>query len=195
MTYQSVEIMSEPPGGIAAMRQWIGANYNYHQAAIYNGVRGNLEIKFVVERGDSLTNIQVVRDLGYGTGEEAVRTMQRTRKWSPGIQIGRPVRVRYKMPIRINVLDNKSAEGRESGVPVGSAEEQTADIIDVAPEPPGGMRTFDQWIAQNYRIPSRAIDNGVSGTIPLEFVVEKDGAITDVRILKDPSCEYGTGTG
>lgn len=101
--YQSVEIMPEPPGGMTAMRQWIGANYNYPQAAIDNEESGLLEVKFVVERDGSLTDIQVVRDLGHGTGEEAVRILQRARKWSPGIQNGRPVRVSYRMPIQLSL--------------------------------------------------------------------------------------------
>lgn len=99
--FQSVEVSPEPPGGMAAFRDWIGKNYNYPSAAIDNGINGTVEVSFVVERDGSLTDIKVLRDLKFGTGEEAVRVLKRAAKWTPGIQNGRPVRVAYTLPIRL----------------------------------------------------------------------------------------------
>lgn len=101
--FQSVEIQPEPPGGLAAFMKWVGENYKYPQAAIEAGVNGQVQISFVVERDGSLTDIKVVRDLKYGTGEAAVELLKKAKKWSPGIQNGRPVRVAYTLPIRLNL--------------------------------------------------------------------------------------------
>jgi len=57
----------------------------------------------VVERDGSLSDMKVVKDLKYGTGEAAIRVLQSSSKWSPGIQNGRPVRVAYTLPIRLNL--------------------------------------------------------------------------------------------
>ena len=64
---------------------------------------GNILISFVVETDGSLSDVKVVRDLGFGTKEEALRLMSKSPKWSPGIQDGKPVRVAYNLPIRLKI--------------------------------------------------------------------------------------------
>ncbi|HTG67178.1 MAG TPA: energy transducer TonB, partial [Flavobacterium sp.] len=62
-------------------------------------------VSFVVEKDGSLTDIKVLRDIGYGTGKEAIRVLQKSPKWNPGIQNGKPVRVQYSLPITIQPAD------------------------------------------------------------------------------------------
>lgn len=103
--FQSVEIQPEPPGGMAAFRKWIAENYVYPQAATEAGIKGTVHVTFVVEKDGSLTDIKVVRDLSYGTGQAAVNMLKKAKKWSPGIQNGRPVRVQYSLPIRLDLTN------------------------------------------------------------------------------------------
>ncbi|MBC7438691.1 MAG: energy transducer TonB, partial [Flavobacterium sp.] len=58
-------------------------------------------VQFVVEKDGKLTDIKILRDLGFGTGKEAIRVLNSSPKWKPGIQNGRPVRVLYNLPISI----------------------------------------------------------------------------------------------
>jgi protein TonB len=60
-------------------------------------------LTFVVERDGSLTDIKVLRSLGSGTDEEAVRVLKASPKWKPGIQNGRPVRVQYSIPVNFTL--------------------------------------------------------------------------------------------
>lgn len=101
--FQSVEIDPNPPGGMRAFMEYIGQNYDYPQEAIEEGVNGMVQVSFVVEKDGSLTDMKIVRDLGYGTGDAAIRVLQSSSKWSPGVQNGRPVRVAYTLPIRLNL--------------------------------------------------------------------------------------------
>src|SRR5690606_14688684 len=101
--FQSVEIDPKPPGGMQAFMKWVGDNYDYPQGAIEAGVNGVVQVSFVVERDGSLTDIKIVRDLKYGTGDAAVKLLSKADKWSPGVQNGRPVRVAYTLPIRLNL--------------------------------------------------------------------------------------------
>lgn len=101
--FESVEINPEPPGGMATFRKWIADNYQYPQGAIDAGVRGTITVSFVVEKDGSLTDIKVLRDLSYGTGQAAENLLKRARKWNPGIQNGRPVRVAYTLPIKLDL--------------------------------------------------------------------------------------------
>ncbi len=103
MDFNAVEVQPSFPGGPAAFLKWVGDNYRYPQMAQEQGVNGTVHVSFVVERDGSLTDIKVLRDLKYGTGEEAKRVLQKSPKWKPGIQNGRPVRVSYSLPIRLNM--------------------------------------------------------------------------------------------
>ncbi|MHC8948050.1 M56 family metallopeptidase [Sphingobacterium hungaricum] len=105
ITFEEVEIMPVPAGGIDAFRLWIGENYKYPQAAVDAGVKGIIEVNFVVEKDGSLTDFKIIRDLGHETGKALVDLLKESRKWSPGIQNGRPVRVEYKLPVRLDLTN------------------------------------------------------------------------------------------
>lgn len=62
---------------------------------------------------------------------------------------------------------------------------------DVKPEYPGGMSEFHKWIGQNFKYPKEAIEKGISGRAVIQFVVEKDGKLVEIKSLRDPG--YGIG--
>src|SRR5690606_33060757 len=99
--FESVEINPSPKKGMDAFRKWIADNYQYPSGAIDAGVKGTITVSFVVERNGELTDIKVLKDLSYGTGQAAINLLKKAEKWNPGIQNGRPVRVAYTLPIRL----------------------------------------------------------------------------------------------
>lgn len=99
-----VEIMPMPIGGMSAFVKWVGENYQFPNSAIDNEVAGLVQVSFVVERDGSLSSFEVKRDLGFGTGDQAIKLLKKAKKWNPGIQNGIPVRVAYTLPIRLNTL-------------------------------------------------------------------------------------------
>ena len=101
--YNTVEVAPEYPGGISKFYQYITQNYQIPDELQKTGVNGTVHVSFVVEQDGSLTDIKVIRDLGHGTGTEAIRILKKSKKWTPGIQNGKTVRVRYTLPIRLVV--------------------------------------------------------------------------------------------
>ncbi|WP_242689249.1 energy transducer TonB [Pedobacter sp. SYSU D00535] len=101
--YNQQEIQPEYPGGIMQFYQYIGRNYKYPAEARKKGVSGTVIVSFVVEKDGSLTDLKTLRDLGMGTGEEALRVVKNSPSWIPGKQHGVPVRVQYTLPIRLNL--------------------------------------------------------------------------------------------
>ncbi|NGM60969.1 energy transducer TonB [Sphingobacterium sp. SGG-5] len=101
--FESVEINPSPKEGMDAFRRWIADNYQYPAGAIDAGVKGTVTVSFVVERNGELTDIKILKDLSYGTGQAAINLLKRAKKWNPGIQNGRPVRVAYTLPIRLDL--------------------------------------------------------------------------------------------
>lgn len=103
--FKAVEVQPQPPGGMNAFMKYIGDNYQYPSQAQAQGVSGRVILTFVVEKDGSITDIKIIRDLQYGTGEEAKRVLQKAKKWTPGIQNGRPVRVQFTLPIVLNLAN------------------------------------------------------------------------------------------
>lgn len=96
--YNEIEIKPKPKRGLDNFYNFIGSNYNTPQIA---GLRGKIYVTFVVETDGTLTDIKVIRDIGYGTGAEAIRVLSKYGNWLPGKQRGEPVRVMYSLPITI----------------------------------------------------------------------------------------------
>lgn len=97
--YKMVEEMAQFPGGQAEMLKFIQENRQYPEAAKANGVHGKVMVTFIVERDGSLSDVKVMRGLGSGCDEEAIRVVQSMPKWNPGKQRGKEVRCSYVVPI------------------------------------------------------------------------------------------------
>ncbi len=104
--FVSVEIMPEPIGGMKAFVQWVADNYNFPQGAIDSEAKGIIQVTFVVEEDGSLSSFVVTKDMGYGTGTAAIKLLKKAKNWNPGIQNGRPVRVAFTLPIRLQVTQH-----------------------------------------------------------------------------------------
>jgi protein TonB len=85
------------------MLQFIYSNIKYPAIARENGVEGMVVIKFVVEKDGSITNSEIVRDIGAGCGQEALRVVGQMPKWNPGKQRGRAVRVQFNLPVKFKL--------------------------------------------------------------------------------------------
>jgi protein TonB len=98
--FQVVEDNPDFPGGEEARIRFLRDNIRYPAIARESGIQGTVFITFVVERDGSITDVKIVRGIGGGCDEEAVRVVERMPKWTPGKQRGRAVRVQFNMPIR-----------------------------------------------------------------------------------------------
>ena len=94
-----VEEMPEYPGGLNKLTDYLTKNIKYPQMARESGIQGRVFVNFVVEPDGSVSNINVMRSLGGGCDEEAVRVVKNMPKWKPGRQRGKAVRVSYILPI------------------------------------------------------------------------------------------------
>ena len=110
--YQIVEVDPEFPGGMEAMMKYLTENIKYPQVAKEQGIQGRVYVSFVVEKDGSVSNVRLLRDIGGGCGEEAVRVVGAMPKWKPGMMKGKAVRVMYNLPINFQY---KSEEGEERG--------------------------------------------------------------------------------
>lgn len=101
--YVSVGQQPQFPGGEAAMMKYLGDNIKYPAVAQRNALEGLVVLQFVVDQTGGISDITVLKPMGGGLTEEAIRVVKSMPKWSPGKQNGKPVKVRFTLPVRFSI--------------------------------------------------------------------------------------------
>lgn len=101
--FQVVETAPSFPGGDVARMKFLQDNIKYPAMARESGIQGTVYVTFVVERNGSVTDVKLLRGIGGGCDEEALRVVKNMPKWEPGKQRGKPVRVQFNMPIKFTL--------------------------------------------------------------------------------------------
>ncbi len=99
MEYCIVEMMPQYPGGLAAMLKYIRENIKYPEQAMKERIQGRVTVSFIIEKDGSISDVKAVRSVHPLLDKEAVRMVKSMPKWSPGKHNGKPVRVRYNIPV------------------------------------------------------------------------------------------------
>ena len=101
--FKIVEEMPSFPGGEAKLMEYVSKNIKYPQIARETGIQGRVFVNFVVEPDGSVSNVTVLRGIGGGCDEEAMRVVKNMPKWKPGKQRGKAVRVQYMLPVNFRL--------------------------------------------------------------------------------------------
>ena len=96
-----IEVQPEFPGGNSSLFPFISKNFKYSDEMIENELKGRCIASFVVEKDGSISDIKIIRGLGFGTENEILRVLKSMPKWLPAEQNGKKVRCSYMLPIAI----------------------------------------------------------------------------------------------
>ena len=99
MVFDVVEVMPQFPGGQIAMLQYLMENIKYPEQAMKKGIQGRVAVRFIVEKDGSISDVKPILSVHPLLNKEAVRVVESMPKWTPGKQNGKPVRVRYNLPV------------------------------------------------------------------------------------------------
>ena len=186
--FQMVEQMPEFPGGVEAMMHYVANNVKYPQEARDKNISGRVFVSFVIEKDGSINEAKVMRGIGGGCDEEAVRVVKNMPKWKPGMQKGKPVRVSYMMPLNFKLTEGQPnpslGEARVSKVESKPDKNGVYQMVEEMPEFPGGMEAMMDYVAKNVKYPQEAMEKEISGRVFVSFIVEKDGSVNEVKIMK-----------
>ena len=97
--YMVVDEMPEFPGGMKALMDYISTNVKYPESAKQAGLSGRVTTQFIVDENGVIRDVKVLRGVSPDLDAEAIRIMSSMPKWNPGKQDGKPVPVRYTVPI------------------------------------------------------------------------------------------------
>jgi periplasmic protein TonB len=98
-TFINTEEMPFFPGGDAERLRFLGDNIQYPQQASELGIQGTVYLQFVVDSKGNITDVKILRGIGGGCEDEALRVIKMMPQWHPGKQNGKAVRVLYTMPV------------------------------------------------------------------------------------------------
>ena len=206
--YQIVEEMPKFPGGEKALMDYVSNNVKYPEEAKNKNIAGRVFVSFVVEKDGSIGEVKVLRGIGGGCDEESVRVISDMPKWKPGKQKGEAVRVSYQIPIMFKLGqtndeykttvktviagdDEHSWKASTATIPDNPAKasmkpdkDGVYQIVDEMPQYPGGEAAMMDYVAQNVVYPKEAQEKGISGRVFVGFIVEKDGSVSEVKVLR-----------
>ena len=206
--YQTVDEMPEFPGGEKALMDYVSNNVKYPQKAKDKNIAGRVFVGFVVEKDGSVSNVKVLRAIGGGCDEEAVRVIKGMPKWKPGKQKGEFVRVSYQIPIMFKLGQTNdeykttvktviagdgdySCKASTATVPDNPAKEKMQpdkngvyQIVEEMPVFPGGEQALMDYVSKNVVYPNEAQEKGISGRVFVSFIVEKDGSVNEVEVVR-----------
>lgn len=103
--FEYVEVQPEFPGGNQALFQFIAKNIIYPVSAKEEGIQGKVYVQFIIDNDGNVTKPQILRGVNPLLDREALRVISTMPKWKPGYQSGKPVLVKYIIPIIFKLND------------------------------------------------------------------------------------------
>ncbi|TGE10069.1 energy transducer TonB [Hymenobacter fodinae] len=184
--YDAVEKPAVPVGGLEAYAQYLADKQQYPTAALQAGTQGTVNVTFVVEKTGSISNVVVAQPVAPELDAEAIRLIKGGPRWTPAQHRGGVVRQRVSVPITFQIPAGTEG-GAASGIaPAGAATGPTTQVVtpDKPARPVGGTDAFFEWIQKNQKYPALARQRKVEGRVMMEFIVQKDGTLAEIKPIK-----------
>ncbi len=105
-----VEHSPEFSGGRDKLFEYLGQNLKYPESAQKAKAQGKVFVSFVVTKTGEITEVQTLEGIGHGADEEAMRVVRQMPNWKPALQNGKPVNVKFTLPINFQLEDNVTSE-------------------------------------------------------------------------------------
>lgn len=105
--FLEIEVPAQPKGGYPSFYKYIAQNLKYPEEARKAGIEGRVFLQFIIRKDGSITDVSLLKGIGHGCDEEAIKVVQNAEKWIPGTQRGEPVNVRMSIPIVFKLSGKK----------------------------------------------------------------------------------------
>lgn len=181
--YQKVDTYPLFNGKNAAVsfREYIGKNLKFPSNIVSKDKRSNIYVQFIVEKDGSVSNVKILKGLDKTVDDQLVDLVKNSRGWTAGVRNGEKVRVSYTLPVNFSIEKKVN-------------EEDESEVFFIAEEMPtfNGKEAslgFREYVAANLKYPEEAIKKNIQGNVYVQFNVNKDGTVSDVKVSRgvDPT--------
>jgi TonB family protein len=100
-----IERMPEPPGGTKSFFNYLSKVIKYPEKAVTINVEGTVEVGFTISRDGSITDVKLLKGIGYGCDEQVLDAVKKSYRWRPGIFEGRPVVLKESVSVKFSLTD------------------------------------------------------------------------------------------
>lgn len=195
-----VEHMPSYPGGEPALMNYLDNQIHIPSEARKQNIQGTVVVQFVVGANGHLSDITTVgRKIGGGLEDEAIRAVKGMPDWIPGRQKGKKVNVQYSLPIRFVQENNSSKTTNDHQIneppppqsPSPSIQPEANfktsnkvfQFVEQMPTFPGGSKGMMEYLHDHIHYPTVARENGIQGTIVVQFIIGTDGHLSDIHTV------------
>lgn len=187
--YDKVEQPPRFPGGYEALERWKEQHIVYPEEAIERGAKGQVVVRFVILNTGEVADAEILRSIDPALDKEALRLVSSMPRWTPGMQDGNAVSVRWDEPVTFTLPT--AEEIAEMERIKKEKDQKVFDIVEQQPQFPGGQNALTQWLGANMKYPKIAEENGIEGRVMMQFIVRSTGEITDIKVARsvDPSLD------
>ncbi|SKD05615.1 TonB family C-terminal domain-containing protein [Chitinophaga ginsengisegetis] len=186
--YTFVEQPPSFPGGEEALAKYLSRNIRYPKTAQEKNISGTVFVSYVVNEEGNITDVRLLgKNPGFGLAEEAIRVVKEMPQWVPGKHQGKTVSVQFNLPIRF-MLDTGKQAPKPGGQtvnfpPPNNNNNEVFTFVEHPPKFPGGENALGLYLNKNIRYPEEAQKAKIGGTTFVQFVVDADGSIRDVKTI------------
>lgn len=208
-----VDQQPEYPAGVKELYHFISTQLQVPSEVTEKGFRGKTITRFVVNKNGELSDFEVLRSCGDSILDaEALRVLRTMPVWKPGMLGNEAVNAYFTLPVIYNIQpspkDTIQAALKDSVPPTTNRDVQQPEepvrkeknahseklfvVVDQMPAFPGGQQALFRFLSENVKYPKTAYENRIQGRVIVQFVVDKDGSITEVEVLQsggDPSLD------
>ncbi len=159
-----------------SMLNFIYSNIVYPDSARVHGTEGRVVLQFVVTKNGQVTDPTILKDIGDGCGDEALRVLKLMREqnviWKPGLKDGQPVSVKYTLPIKFKIQEY---------TPPPPFTILNGDSIylelETGIEFQGGEKALKIFLATETMYPDSGLDSCLMGSMKSDLIIKKDGSV------------------
>lgn len=177
---QDGEIIPVYPGGEEARIDYFRNNIRYPSEARQKNIQGSVDYTIEIDEKGKVTNPVIQKGLGYGCDEEVLSALKKMPDWKPGTRDGKPAKFVLPFSVRFTLSGDASEELKMSQ----GDENAIFTVVESPPRFKGGDEARIDYLINNIAYPEKARNDKVEGTVYITFVVEKDGSISNVKILR-----------
>lgn len=168
----------EFPGGLKAFYEFVYMEFDKTTPITKEG---DLIVSFSINEAGEMKNIRVLRDIGDTTAFEIIRVLQLTPKWQPAMRNGKPFATTLKLPFKfVKKAIAVNPNNTQNGSPT---DKNKVNSTEVQAEFKGGKDAFFDYLRKNLKLPK----SNVEGKALVSFVINTEGKLIEIKILRDPS--------
>ncbi|SDD32538.1 TonB family C-terminal domain-containing protein [Mucilaginibacter pineti] len=169
--FRSMEQVPEFPGGTALFYELIATKIRYPKNSMENGVQGKVFVQMTVKSTGELDNIKAIGGPNKELNDEAVRVVKLSPRWKPGMKNGKPITIKYVVPITFALPKDDDKQ-----------DEQQPEFL-------GGNHSFGEFLAMNVRYPQYSRQNRIQGKVILQMIIRDTGKLDSIKVISGPGKE------